>query len=180
MLGIILKVCVYKTLLSGDCSMRSAKNTLLHLFSAQASWIYPPFGRYTLTLVGDSPCARVGHSCSYLPPVGDAERGKVFIVGGADPNRSFSDVHTIDLGKTSSGGDFPGGPVVGTPSFRCREHVFDPWWGNKDTLPCGMVKKKKTRSYRASALWLESRALCCWPWSFLRLLVQTCTLPYIK
>uniref|UniRef100_A0AC11B7U5 Rab9 effector protein with kelch motifs n=1 Tax=Ovis aries TaxID=9940 RepID=A0AC11B7U5_SHEEP len=52
---------------------------------------------YTLTLVGDSPCARVGHSCSYLPPVGDAERGKVFIVGGADPNRSFSDVHTIDL-----------------------------------------------------------------------------------
>ncbi|XP_005213196.1 rab9 effector protein with kelch motifs isoform X3 [Bos indicus x Bos taurus] len=53
---------------------------------------------YTLTLVGDSPCARVGHSCSYLPPVGDAERGKVFIVGGADPNRSFSDVHTIDLG----------------------------------------------------------------------------------
>ncbi|XP_007194745.2 rab9 effector protein with kelch motifs isoform X2 [Balaenoptera acutorostrata] len=53
---------------------------------------------YTLTPVGDSPCARVGHSCSYLPPVGDAERGKVFIVGGADPNRSFSDVHTIDLG----------------------------------------------------------------------------------
>ncbi|XP_059781591.1 rab9 effector protein with kelch motifs isoform X2 [Balaenoptera ricei] len=53
---------------------------------------------YTLTPAGDSPCARVGHSCSYLPPVGDAERGKVFIVGGADPNRSFSDVHTIDLG----------------------------------------------------------------------------------
>ncbi|KAF3821083.1 hypothetical protein GH733_011236 [Mirounga leonina] len=54
--------------------------------------------RYTLTPPGDSPCARVGHSCSYLPPVGDAKRGKVFIVGGADPNRSFSDVHTMDLG----------------------------------------------------------------------------------
>uniref|UniRef100_A0A5F5PIT4 Rab9 effector protein with kelch motifs n=1 Tax=Equus caballus TaxID=9796 RepID=A0A5F5PIT4_HORSE len=52
---------------------------------------------YTLTPRGDSPCARVGHSCSYLPPVGDAKRGKVFIVGGADPNRSFSDVHTMDL-----------------------------------------------------------------------------------
>uniref|UniRef100_A0ABI7ZX08 Rab9 effector protein with kelch motifs n=1 Tax=Felis catus TaxID=9685 RepID=A0ABI7ZX08_FELCA len=53
---------------------------------------------YTLTPPGDSPCARVGHSCSYLPPVGDAKRGKVFIVGGADPSRSFSDVHTMDLG----------------------------------------------------------------------------------
>ncbi|XP_039717639.1 rab9 effector protein with kelch motifs isoform X2 [Pteropus medius] len=53
---------------------------------------------YTLTPAGDSPCARVGHSCTYLPPVGDAKRGKVFIVGGADPNRSFSDVHTMDLG----------------------------------------------------------------------------------
>ncbi|XP_072634009.1 rab9 effector protein with kelch motifs isoform X6 [Canis lupus baileyi] len=53
---------------------------------------------YTLTPPGDSPCARVGHSCSYLPPVGDAKRGKVFIVGGADPNRSFSDVYTMDLG----------------------------------------------------------------------------------
>ncbi|GAB5580130.1 rab9 effector protein with kelch motifs isoform X1 [Prionailurus iriomotensis] len=55
---------------------------------------------YTLTPPGDSPCARVGHSCSYLPPVGDAKRGKVFIVGGADPSRSFSDVHTMDLGRT--------------------------------------------------------------------------------
>ncbi|XP_066112325.1 rab9 effector protein with kelch motifs isoform X3 [Saccopteryx bilineata] len=53
---------------------------------------------YTLTPPGERPCARVGHSCSYLPPVGDAKRGKVFIVGGADPNRSFSDVHTMDLG----------------------------------------------------------------------------------
>ncbi|EAW87617.1 Rab9 effector protein with kelch motifs [Homo sapiens] len=52
---------------------------------------------YTLTVPGDSPCARVGHSCSYLPPVGNAKRGKVFIVGGANPNRSFSDVHTMDL-----------------------------------------------------------------------------------
>ncbi|XP_055127073.1 rab9 effector protein with kelch motifs isoform X2 [Symphalangus syndactylus] len=52
---------------------------------------------YTLTLPGDIPCARVGHSCSYLPPVGNAKRGKVFIVGGANPNRSFSDVHAMDL-----------------------------------------------------------------------------------
>ncbi|XP_012914223.1 rab9 effector protein with kelch motifs isoform X2 [Mustela putorius furo] len=53
---------------------------------------------YTLTPPGESPCARVGHSCSYLPSVGDAKSGKVFIVGGADPHRSFSDVHILDLG----------------------------------------------------------------------------------
>ncbi|XP_055990897.1 rab9 effector protein with kelch motifs-like [Sorex fumeus] len=53
---------------------------------------------YTLSPSGDSPSARVGHSCSYLPAVGDAKRGKVFIVGGADPLRSFSEVHSLDLG----------------------------------------------------------------------------------
>ncbi|ERE71180.1 rab9 effector protein with kelch motifs isoform X2 [Cricetulus griseus] len=53
---------------------------------------------YTLTRPGDKPCPRVGHSCSYLPPAGDAKRGKVFIVGGANPNQSFSDVHIMDLG----------------------------------------------------------------------------------
>ncbi|CAH6788952.1 Rabepk [Phodopus roborovskii] len=52
---------------------------------------------YTLTRPGDKPCPRVGHSCSYLPPVGDAKKGKVFIVGGANPNQSFSDVHIMDL-----------------------------------------------------------------------------------
>uniref|UniRef100_A0A8C0WKE1 Rab9 effector protein with kelch motifs n=1 Tax=Castor canadensis TaxID=51338 RepID=A0A8C0WKE1_CASCN len=52
---------------------------------------------YTLAPPGDSPCPRVGHSCSYLPPVGDAKKGKVFIIGGANPNQSFSDVHTMDL-----------------------------------------------------------------------------------
>lgn len=53
---------------------------------------------YTLTPSGEIPCARVGHSCSYLPPVGGDKRGKIFIVGGANPSRSFSDVHTMDLG----------------------------------------------------------------------------------
>lgn len=53
---------------------------------------------YTLTCPGDKPCPRVGHSCSYFPPVGEAEKGKIFIVGGANPSQSFSDVHTMDLG----------------------------------------------------------------------------------
>ena len=144
--------------------------------------MYLPFGRYTLNLVGDSPCARVGHSCSYLPPVGDAERGKVFIVGGADPNRSFSDVHTIDLGKTNSEGDSLAVQWLGLQVSTVGNMYLIPGWRTR--IPCHVAwfkkKKKQTRSYRASALWLESRALCCWPGSFLRILVQTYTLPYIK
>ena len=27
-------------------------------------------------------------------------------------------------------GDFPGGPVVKTPHFPCRDHGFDPWLGS--------------------------------------------------
>ena len=32
--------------------------------------------------------------------------------------------------KTICYRDFPGGPVVKTPSFHCRGHRFDPWPGN--------------------------------------------------
>ena len=34
--------------------------------------------------------------------------------------------------------DFPGGPVVKTLCFHCREYRFDPWPGNWDPT-CHMV-----------------------------------------
>ena len=43
--------------------------------------------------------------------------------------------------------DFPGGPVVKTPSSQCRGHRFDPWSGNKD-LACCMVWPKKKKKKR--------------------------------
>ncbi|KAM7144476.1 rab9 effector protein with kelch motifs isoform 1-T1 [Macrochelys suwanniensis] len=54
---------------------------------------------YTLVPFGESPSARVGHNCLYLPPAPTAGKGKVVIVGGADPNGSFSDAHIIDLDR---------------------------------------------------------------------------------
>ncbi|XP_074829755.1 rab9 effector protein with kelch motifs isoform X3 [Natator depressus] len=54
---------------------------------------------YTLFPLGEGPSARVGHNCLYLPPAPAAGKGKVVIVGGADPNGSFSDAHIIDLDK---------------------------------------------------------------------------------
>nr|XP_056716114.1 rab9 effector protein with kelch motifs [Euleptes europaea] len=53
---------------------------------------------YTFAPLGESPCARVGHNCLYLPPLDSgSSKGKVVIVGGANPNGSFSDVYFIDL-----------------------------------------------------------------------------------
>ena len=42
-------------------------------------------------------------------------------------------------------GDFPGGPVVRTPSFHCRGRGFDPWSGNWD--PAGCAAKKKMHAW---------------------------------
>ena len=36
--------------------------------------------------------------------------------------------------------DFPGGPVVNTPHFQCREHEYDPWSGMHSA-----AKKLKTK-----------------------------------
>ncbi|KAF3828466.1 hypothetical protein GH733_004920, partial [Mirounga leonina] len=97
-----------------------------------------------------SSCARVGHSCSYSPPVGDAKRGKVFIVGGADLSKSFSDVHTtgehppppLRTFHTSSAAIrnqlyvFVGGERGAQPIQGEKLHVFDTdtlTWSQTDT-----------------------------------------------
>ena len=38
--------------------------------------------------------------------------------------------------------EFPGGPVVRTLHFQCREHGFSPWLGNSHKMR-GVAKKKK-------------------------------------
>ncbi|XP_014345986.1 rab9 effector protein with kelch motifs isoform X3 [Latimeria chalumnae] len=52
---------------------------------------------YALVPKGESPGVRVGHNCIYVPNVKGEGRGKVLIVGGANPNGSFSDAFVIDL-----------------------------------------------------------------------------------
>ncbi|MGH0149853.1 UNVERIFIED_CONTAM: hypothetical protein FKN15_015942 [Acipenser sinensis] len=53
---------------------------------------------YALVPRGESPGVRVGHTCTYLPSAADNQgKGKILIVGGANPNGSFSDSHIIDL-----------------------------------------------------------------------------------
>ncbi|KAJ6651907.1 hypothetical protein lerEdw1_015930 [Lerista edwardsae] len=53
---------------------------------------------YTLALLGEGPCARVGHNALYLPPLDPGGgKGQIVIVGGANPSGSFSDLHFVDL-----------------------------------------------------------------------------------
>ncbi|KAH0615484.1 hypothetical protein JD844_004788 [Phrynosoma platyrhinos] len=57
---------------------------------------------YSFTPFGESPCARVGHASFYLPSLEpDSRKGNVVIVGGANPNGSFSDSYIISLDSYS-------------------------------------------------------------------------------
>ncbi|XP_075435512.1 rab9 effector protein with kelch motifs isoform X2 [Ascaphus truei] len=52
---------------------------------------------YALVPRGEGPSSRVGHTCMYVPPSDVSAKGKVLILGGADPSCCFSDAHIIDL-----------------------------------------------------------------------------------
>ncbi|XP_041090224.1 rab9 effector protein with kelch motifs-like isoform X2 [Polyodon spathula] len=117
---------------------------------------------YALVPRGESPGVRVGHTCTYLPSITDNQgKGKILIVGGANPNGSFSDSHIIDLDTgtwrsvtvrgtppsartyhtcTASIGDklyvFGGGDTGAQPVDDAKLHVFDAatlTWSQPDT-----------------------------------------------
>ncbi|KAM4695999.1 rab9 effector protein with kelch motifs [Rhinophrynus dorsalis] len=52
---------------------------------------------YALVPRGEGPSSRVGHTCMYMPSSEDSSKGKVLILGGANPDGCFSDSYIIDL-----------------------------------------------------------------------------------
>ncbi|OCT67164.1 hypothetical protein XELAEV_18038446mg [Xenopus laevis] len=52
---------------------------------------------YALVPRGEGPSARVGHTCMYVSSSEDSSKGKILILGGADPSGCYSDTHIIDL-----------------------------------------------------------------------------------
>ncbi|XP_044161131.1 rab9 effector protein with kelch motifs isoform X1 [Bufo gargarizans] len=52
---------------------------------------------YALAPSGEAPSPRVGHTCLYVPASDAQGKGKVVIVGGADPGCCYSDAHIINL-----------------------------------------------------------------------------------
>lgn len=53
---------------------------------------------YAVVPRGGGPGVSVGHTCTYAPGK-DAGKGKILIVGGANPNGSFSESHVLDLDR---------------------------------------------------------------------------------
>ena len=51
---------------------------------------------YVLSAVGDSPTMRVGHTCSYILDK-ENQNGKVYVIGGANPDGCFADVYVLNL-----------------------------------------------------------------------------------
>ena len=55
--------------------------------------------------------------------------------------------------------EFPGGPVVGTPRFHCREPGFNPCLGNEDPGSClARPKKKKKNEIHKEGQFIASAA----------------------
>lgn len=57
--------------------------------------------RYSLIPKGSAPGVSVGHTCSFIPSE-DEGKGRIVIIGGANPSGSFSYSHTINLGKAKT------------------------------------------------------------------------------
>ncbi|XP_061118668.1 rab9 effector protein with kelch motifs isoform X2 [Conger conger] len=53
---------------------------------------------YAVVPRGGGPGVSVGHTCAYIPGK-DSGKGKILIVGGANPNGSFSESHVLDLDR---------------------------------------------------------------------------------
>ena len=49
---------------------------------------------YVISPDGDAPCIRVGHTCTFVA----GEPRRVLVIGGANPDGSFADVYSLDLG----------------------------------------------------------------------------------
>ncbi|CAG5125796.1 unnamed protein product [Candidula unifasciata] len=52
---------------------------------------------YVLSLSGEGPSMRVGHSATFVSALHTDEHDKVFIIGGANPEQVFSEVYILDL-----------------------------------------------------------------------------------
>ncbi|KAG8554295.1 hypothetical protein GDO81_003752 [Engystomops pustulosus] len=52
---------------------------------------------YAFSPSGEAPSPRVGHTCLYVPGSDVQGKGKMVVVGGADPGSCYSEVHIIDL-----------------------------------------------------------------------------------
>ena len=54
---------------------------------------------YVISSMGQHPSMRVGHTSSYVPGMTAGDKGRLVVVGGADPNGAYPESYLLDLGK---------------------------------------------------------------------------------
>ncbi|XP_022094352.1 rab9 effector protein with kelch motifs-like [Acanthaster planci] len=52
---------------------------------------------YVISSMGLYPSVRVGHTCSYLPGKTAADKGRLVVIGGADPSGAYAETYLLDL-----------------------------------------------------------------------------------
>ncbi|KAL8606435.1 hypothetical protein ACOMHN_060340 [Nucella lapillus] len=73
---------------------------------------------YVMTPSGDCPSMRVGHTAVFMPPqTDDDDKGKVYVIGGANPSGPFCETFVLDLNTRAW-------DTMDTPGLRARyEHA---------------------------------------------------------
>lgn len=56
---------------------------------------------YSVSGLGESPFMRVGHSMVHHRAGEESSKGKLYIIGGANPSGSFNEVYTFDMDTLS-------------------------------------------------------------------------------
>lgn len=52
---------------------------------------------YSVSGLGEMPSMRVGHTMSYYSDKESSSKGKLYIIGGANPSGSFNEIYTLDM-----------------------------------------------------------------------------------
>ncbi|XP_038046504.1 rab9 effector protein with kelch motifs-like [Patiria miniata] len=52
---------------------------------------------YVISSMGQHPSVRVGHTCSYVPGKTPDDKGRLVVIGGADPSGAYAETYQLDL-----------------------------------------------------------------------------------
>ncbi|XP_071793803.1 uncharacterized protein [Asterias amurensis] len=52
---------------------------------------------YVISSMGQHPSMRVGHTCSHIPGKTTDDKGRLLVIGGADPSGAYGDSYLLDL-----------------------------------------------------------------------------------
>ena len=109
----------------------------MHLYTIDAGPDSPKPGKLIFSVLS-CPLLTRGRKCMPLQP--------------HDQERSPQQPRMPQVLKHCVSRDFPDWPVVRTPRFHCRGHLFNPWLGNQDSACLVARPKNKTKKHPTVSL----------------------------